>query len=42
MIGGALQAFVISMDDLVIPYFVAGTDNTTLSVLIFGTVCGAV
>ncbi|MDZ4393588.1 ABC transporter permease [Cypionkella sp.] len=38
IIGGALLAFVISMDDLVITYFVAGTDNTTLPVFIFGMV----
>lgn len=36
--GGALLAFVISMDDLVITYFVAGTDNTTLPVFIFGMI----
>jgi spermidine/putrescine transport system permease protein len=38
ILGGALLAFVISMDDLVITYFVAGTDNTTLPVFIFGMV----
>lgn len=38
IIGGALLAFVISMDDLVITYFVAGTDSTTLPVFIFGMV----
>jgi spermidine/putrescine transport system permease protein len=38
IMGGALLAFVISMDDLVITYFVAGTDNTTLPVFIFGMV----
>ena len=38
IIGGALLAFVISMDDLVITYFIAGTDNTTLPVFIFGMV----
>lgn len=38
IVGGALLAFVISMDDLVITYFVAGTDNTTLPVFIFGMV----
>jgi spermidine/putrescine transport system permease protein len=38
IMGGAMLAFVISMDDLVITYFVAGTDNTTLPVFIFGMV----
>ncbi|MEZ5796532.1 MAG: ABC transporter permease [Paracoccaceae bacterium] len=38
ILGGALLAFVISMDDLVITYFVAGTDNTTLPVFIFGMI----
>jgi spermidine/putrescine transport system permease protein len=38
ILGGAMLAFVISMDDLVITYFVAGTDNTTLPVFIFGMV----
>ncbi|WP_274631310.1 ABC transporter permease [Arvimicrobium flavum] len=38
IIGGALLAFVISMDDLVITYFIAGTENTTLPVFIFGMI----
>jgi spermidine/putrescine transport system permease protein len=38
ILGGALLAFVISMDDLVITYFVAGADNTTLPVFIFSMV----
>lgn len=38
IIGGALLAFVISMDDLVITYFIAGTDSTTLPVFIFGMI----
>ncbi len=38
IIGGALLAFVISMDDLVITYFIAGTDNTTLPIFIFSMV----
>jgi spermidine/putrescine transport system permease protein len=33
--GGALLAFIISMDDLVITYFISGTDVTTLPVFIF-------
>jgi spermidine/putrescine transport system permease protein len=36
VIGGALLAFIISMDDLVITYFIAGVDTTTLPVFIFG------
>jgi spermidine/putrescine transport system permease protein len=38
IMGGALLAFVISMDDLVITYFVAGTGTTTLPVYIFGMI----
>lgn len=33
--GGAILAFIISMDDLVITYFISGTDVTTLPVFIF-------
>jgi len=36
VIGGALLAFIISMDDLVITYFIAGIDSTTLPVFIYG------
>ena len=36
VIGGALLAFIISMDDLVITYFIAGVDSTTLPVFILG------
>jgi spermidine/putrescine transport system permease protein len=35
IVGGALLAFIISMDDLVITYFIAGTDVTTLPIFIF-------
>lgn len=35
--GGALLAFIISMDDLVITYFIAGVESTTLPVFIYGT-----
>jgi spermidine/putrescine transport system permease protein len=35
IVGGALLAFIISMDDLVITYFVAGIDSTTLPMFIF-------
>jgi spermidine/putrescine transport system permease protein len=38
ILGGALLAFVISMDDLVITYFISGTENTTLPVFIFGMI----
>ncbi|HEV7370690.1 ABC transporter permease [Arenibaculum sp.] len=36
VVGGALLAFIISMDDLVITYFIAGVDSTTLPVYIYG------
>ena len=35
IIGGALLAVVISLDDLVITYFIAGADSTTLPLFIF-------
>jgi spermidine/putrescine transport system permease protein len=35
IVGGALLAFIISMDDLVITYFIAGVDVTTLPMFIF-------
>lgn len=35
IMGGALLAFIISMDDLVITYFVAGAETTTLPIFIF-------
>jgi spermidine/putrescine transport system permease protein len=38
IVGGALLAFVISMDDLVITYFIAGTGSTTLPLFIFSMV----
>lgn len=38
VIGGALLAFIISMDDLVITYFIAGVDSTTLPVYIYGMI----
>lgn len=34
--GGALLAFIISMDDLVITYFIAGVDSATLPLYIYG------
>ncbi len=36
VIGGAMLAFIISMDDLVITYFISGVDSTTLPVHIYG------
>lgn len=36
--GGALLAFIISMDDLVITYFIAGPGSQTLPVFIFGMI----
>jgi spermidine/putrescine transport system permease protein len=36
ILGGALLAFIISMDDLVITYFVAGAEIQTLPIFIFG------
>ena len=30
------MAFIISLDDLVITYFIAGVDSTTLPVFIYG------
>ncbi len=36
VIGGALLAFIISMDDLVITYFISGTSTQTLPIFIFG------
>ena len=36
VVGGALLAFIISLDDLVITYFIAGVDTTTLPLFIFG------
>jgi spermidine/putrescine transport system permease protein len=38
VIGGAMLAFIISMDDLVITYFIAGTDSTTLPMFIFSMI----
>lgn len=35
VLGGSLLAFIISMDDLVITYFIAGTGNTTLPIHIW-------
>jgi spermidine/putrescine transport system permease protein len=38
IIGGALLAFIISMDDLVITYFISGVDATTLPLFIFSMI----
>jgi spermidine/putrescine transport system permease protein len=36
VVGGAMLAFIISMDDLVITYFISGVDGATLPVFIYG------
>ena len=36
IIGGSLLAFIISLDDLVITYFISGVGSTTLPVFIYG------
>lgn len=36
VVGGAMLAFIISLDDLVITYFISGPDATTLPVFIYG------
>ncbi len=38
LLGGALLAFIISMDDLVITYFISGTGSQTLPIYIFGMI----
>lgn len=38
LLGGALLAFIISMDDLVITYFIAGPGSQTLPIFIFGMI----
>ncbi|WP_084645044.1 ABC transporter permease [Oceanobacter kriegii] len=38
VIGGALLSFIISMDDLVITYFISGVDSTTLPVYILSMI----
>ncbi|SDH98290.1 spermidine/putrescine transport system permease protein [Vibrio xiamenensis] len=38
VVGGALLSFVISMDDVVITYFISGTDSTTLPVYILSMI----
>jgi len=38
ILAGALLAFIISLDDFVISYFVAGAGSTTLPVYIFGMI----
>lgn len=38
VLGGALLSFIISMDDLVITYFISGTGSQTLPIFIFGMV----
>ena len=36
VVGGAMLAFIISLDDLVITYFISGPNATTLPVFIYG------
>ena len=36
--GGMMLAFIISMDDLVITYFISGVDATTLPVFILSMI----
>ncbi|ADZ90867.1 MULTISPECIES: ABC transporter permease [Marinomonas] len=38
VVGGALLSFIISMDDLVITYFISGVDSTTLPVFILSMI----
>jgi spermidine/putrescine transport system permease protein len=38
ILSGAMLAFIISMDDFVITYFVAGAGSTTLPVYIFSSI----
>src|SRR3546814_1902297 len=38
ILSGAMLAFIISLDDFVITYFVAGAGATTLPVYIFGMI----
>jgi len=38
VIGGALLSFIISVDDVVITYFISGTDSTTLPVYILSMI----
>jgi len=38
ILSGAVLAFIISLDDFVISYFVAGAGATTLPIFIFGMI----
>jgi len=38
ILSGAMLAFIISMDDFVITYFVAGAGSTTLPIYIFSSI----
>ena len=38
ILAGAMMAFIISMDDFVITYFVAGAGSTTLPIYIFSSI----
>jgi spermidine/putrescine transport system permease protein len=42
IIAGALLAFIISLDDFIVSYFLAGAGGTTLPVYIFGMIRNAI
>ena len=42
IVAGALLAFIISLDDFIVSYFLAGPGGTTLPVYIFGMIRNAV
>jgi spermidine/putrescine transport system permease protein len=42
IVAGALLAFIISLDDFIVSYFLAGPGATTLPVYIFGMIRNAI
>ena len=42
IVAGALLAFIISLDDFIVSYFLAGPGGTTLPVYIFGMIRNAI
>jgi spermidine/putrescine transport system permease protein len=42
VVAGALLAFIISLDDFIVSYFLAGPGGTTLPVYIFGMIRNAI
>jgi len=42
IVAGALLAFIISLDDFIVSYFLAGAGGTTLPVYIFGMIRNAI